>query len=97
MIGHHQWLACERVAHHGELVPAGDQQRKETVELLSDPAECLGEVVSVGETRTDEARADLCVVIGVESDAERVDMLEAGCDYGQGNRFGRVQPAGLVD
>jgi diguanylate cyclase (GGDEF)-like protein len=35
--------------------------------------------------------------VGIESDAERVDMREAGCDYGQGNLFGSAQPAGSID
>ena len=45
------------------------------------------------------ARAlDLTVIaVGIESDADRVDMLDAGCNYGQGNFFGCVQPAGAVD
>jgi EAL domain-containing protein (putative c-di-GMP-specific phosphodiesterase class I) len=37
------------------------------------------------------------IAVGVESEAERDQMLEAGCDYGEGLLFGPVQPAGAVD
>ena len=37
------------------------------------------------------------IAVGVETDAERVEMRDAGCDYGQGNLFGPVQPAGAID
>ena len=36
------------------------------------------------------------IAVGIETDADRVDMREAGCDYGQGNLFGPVQPAGAI-
>jgi EAL domain-containing protein (putative c-di-GMP-specific phosphodiesterase class I) len=40
---------------------------------------------------------DLTVIaVGIETDADRVDMREAGCDYGQGNLFGPVEPAGTI-
>ncbi len=35
--------------------------------------------------------------VGIETDAERVDMRDVGCDYGQGNLFGSAQPAGSID
>jgi diguanylate cyclase (GGDEF)-like protein len=35
--------------------------------------------------------------VGIESDAERVDLRDAGCDYGQGNLFGPARPAGSID
>ena len=37
------------------------------------------------------------IAVGIETDAERVDMRDAGCDYGQGDLFGPVQPAGAID
>ena len=37
------------------------------------------------------------VAVGIETDAERVDLRDAGCDFGHGNLFGPVQPAGTVD
>ena len=37
------------------------------------------------------------IAVGVETDAERVEMRDAGCDYGQGNLFGPVRPAGAID
>ena len=37
------------------------------------------------------------IAVGIETDAERVDMREAGCDYGQGSFFGSAQPAGSID
>jgi EAL domain-containing protein (putative c-di-GMP-specific phosphodiesterase class I) len=37
------------------------------------------------------------IAVGIETDAERVDMREAGCDYGQGSLFGSAQPAGSID
>jgi EAL domain-containing protein (putative c-di-GMP-specific phosphodiesterase class I) len=37
------------------------------------------------------------IAVGIETDAERVDMREAGCDYGQGSLFGFAQPAGSID
>jgi EAL domain-containing protein (putative c-di-GMP-specific phosphodiesterase class I) len=37
------------------------------------------------------------IAVGIETDAERVDMRDAGCDYGQGYLLGAVQPAGLTD
>ena len=35
--------------------------------------------------------------VGIETDAERIDMRDAGCDYGQGDLFGSAQPAGTID
>ena len=37
------------------------------------------------------------IAVGVETDAERDDMRDAGCDYGQGNFFGSVRPAAATD
>ena len=37
------------------------------------------------------------IAVGIETDTERVDMREAGCDYGQGSLFGSAQPAGSID
>jgi EAL domain-containing protein (putative c-di-GMP-specific phosphodiesterase class I) len=37
------------------------------------------------------------IAVGVESEDDRITMLEVGCDYGQGTHFGPVQPAGAVD
>ncbi len=37
------------------------------------------------------------IAVGIETDAQRVAMRDAGCDFGQGNLFGPVQPAGNVD
>ena len=37
------------------------------------------------------------IAVGIETDAERVDLRDAGCDYGQGNLFGPVQSAGAID
>ena len=37
------------------------------------------------------------IAVGVETDAERVGMRDAGCDYGQGNLFGAARPAGAID
>jgi diguanylate cyclase (GGDEF)-like protein len=37
------------------------------------------------------------VAVGIETEAERTQMLDAGCDYGEGHLFGAVQPAGAVD
>jgi diguanylate cyclase (GGDEF)-like protein len=37
------------------------------------------------------------IAVGVETEAERADMRDAGCDYGEGNLFGSVQPAGAID
>jgi predicted signal transduction protein with EAL and GGDEF domain len=36
------------------------------------------------------------MAVGIETDAERIDMRDAGCDYGQGYLFGAVQPAGTI-
>ena len=36
------------------------------------------------------------IAAGIETDVERVAMRDAGCDYGQGNLFGSVQPAGAM-
>jgi diguanylate cyclase (GGDEF)-like protein len=35
------------------------------------------------------------IAVGVENDADRAAMRDAGCDYGQGNLFGPVQPASV--
>jgi EAL domain-containing protein (putative c-di-GMP-specific phosphodiesterase class I) len=35
--------------------------------------------------------------VGIETDAERIDMRDAGCDYGQGHLFGSAQPAGSIE
>jgi diguanylate cyclase (GGDEF)-like protein len=37
------------------------------------------------------------IAVGVETDADRVGMRDAGCDYGQGNLFGPPRPAGAID
>jgi EAL domain-containing protein (putative c-di-GMP-specific phosphodiesterase class I) len=37
------------------------------------------------------------IAVGIETDEERVDMRDAGCDFGQGFLLGAVQPAGLTD
>ncbi len=37
------------------------------------------------------------VAVGIETEADRVGMLEAGCNFGQGNHFGPVEPAGSID
>jgi diguanylate cyclase (GGDEF)-like protein len=37
------------------------------------------------------------IAVGIETDDERVDMRDAGCDFGQGYLLGAVQPAGLTD
>jgi diguanylate cyclase (GGDEF)-like protein len=37
------------------------------------------------------------IAVGIETDADRVNMRDAGCDYGQGNLFGVVRPAGAID
>ncbi len=37
------------------------------------------------------------IAVGIDTDADRVNMREAGCDYGQGDLFGSAQPAGAVD
>jgi EAL domain-containing protein (putative c-di-GMP-specific phosphodiesterase class I) len=36
------------------------------------------------------------IAVGIDTDADRVTMREAGCDYGQGDLFGPVQPAGEI-
>jgi EAL domain-containing protein (putative c-di-GMP-specific phosphodiesterase class I) len=35
--------------------------------------------------------------VGIDTDEDRVNMREAGCDYGQGDLFGPVRPAGAVN
>ena len=37
------------------------------------------------------------IAVGIETEPQRIDMRDAGCDYGQGNLFGPVQPAGEID
>ena len=37
------------------------------------------------------------IAVGVETEAERDDMRDAGCNYGEGYLFGSVQPAGMFD
>jgi EAL domain-containing protein (putative c-di-GMP-specific phosphodiesterase class I) len=39
----------------------------------------------------------IVIAVGIESDADRDHMRDAGCDYGQGTYFGPVQPAGAID
>jgi diguanylate cyclase (GGDEF)-like protein len=36
------------------------------------------------------------IAVGIETDTQRIAMRDAGCDYGQGNLFGGVQPAGEI-
>ena len=36
------------------------------------------------------------IAVGIDTDADRVGMRDAGCDYGQGDLFGPVQPAGAI-
>jgi diguanylate cyclase len=33
------------------------------------------------------------IAVGIETEAERLQMLDAGCEYGEGNLFGPVRPA----
>jgi diguanylate cyclase (GGDEF)-like protein len=35
--------------------------------------------------------------VGIETEADRIGMADAGCDHGQGNLFGPVEPAGAID
>jgi EAL domain-containing protein (putative c-di-GMP-specific phosphodiesterase class I) len=37
------------------------------------------------------------IAVGIETDTQRIEMRDAGCDYGQGNLFGSAQPAGDID
>ena len=37
------------------------------------------------------------IAVGIETDPQRINMRDAGCDYGQGNLFGDAQPAGEID
>ena len=37
------------------------------------------------------------IAVGIDTDADRVNMRDAGCDYGQGDLFGPVQPAGTIN
>jgi EAL domain-containing protein (putative c-di-GMP-specific phosphodiesterase class I) len=37
------------------------------------------------------------IAVGIDTDADRVTMREAGCDYGQGDIFGPAQPAGEIN
>jgi EAL domain-containing protein (putative c-di-GMP-specific phosphodiesterase class I) len=37
------------------------------------------------------------IAVGVETEAERDAMLDAGCDYAQGLFFGDIVPAGLAE
>ena len=36
------------------------------------------------------------MAVGIETDAERVELRDAECDYGEGNFFGPVQPADAI-
>ena len=36
------------------------------------------------------------IAVGIDTEADRVNMRDSGCDYGQGNLFGPVQPAGVI-
>jgi diguanylate cyclase (GGDEF)-like protein len=36
------------------------------------------------------------IAVGIETDTQRINLRDAGCDYGQGNLFGGVQPAGEI-
>lgn len=36
------------------------------------------------------------IAVGIETDTQRVEMRDAGCDDGQGNLFGAFQPAGDI-
>ncbi len=36
------------------------------------------------------------IAVGVETEADRANMRDAGCDYGQGNLFGDARPAGAI-
>jgi diguanylate cyclase len=37
------------------------------------------------------------IAVGIETDPQRINMRDAGCDYGQGHLFGDAQPAGEID
>jgi diguanylate cyclase (GGDEF)-like protein len=37
------------------------------------------------------------IAVGIETEADRTAMRDAGCDHGQGNFFGPVEPAGAID
>ena len=37
------------------------------------------------------------IAVGIETEADRIGMRDAGCHYGQGNYFGAVEPAGSID
>ena len=37
------------------------------------------------------------IAVGIENEAEHLQMLDAGCDFGEGNHLGPVRPADTVD
>jgi EAL domain-containing protein (putative c-di-GMP-specific phosphodiesterase class I) len=37
------------------------------------------------------------IAVGIETESDRAQMFDAGCDYGEGFLFGPVRPAGDVD
>jgi EAL domain-containing protein (putative c-di-GMP-specific phosphodiesterase class I) len=41
-------------------------------------------------------RRELGIAVGIGTDAERVDLRDAGYEYGQGDLFGPVQAAGTI-
>ena len=37
------------------------------------------------------------IAVGIENEAEHLQMLDAGCDFGEGNHLRPVRPADTVD
>jgi EAL domain-containing protein (putative c-di-GMP-specific phosphodiesterase class I) len=37
------------------------------------------------------------IAVGIDTEADRVSLRDAGCDYGQGDLFGPVQPAAAIN
>ena len=37
------------------------------------------------------------IAVGIENEAEHLQMLDAGCDFGEGNHLEPVRPADTVD
>ena len=73
-LGHHGRLAGERVADQRELVGGAHQQRVEAVELVEAALQRGRQIIAVAQPPLDEAAGGFGVVVGVEVDAQRLEL-----------------------
>jgi diguanylate cyclase (GGDEF)-like protein len=80
-----------------QIVECGFNEFRLAARLVSDAAgDPIRRRVAEGTVALARALGLTVIAVGIETDTQRINMRDAGCDYGQGNLFGSVQPAGEI-